>query len=571
MREFEKHSVLKKPLSVIRALYQGRDVRQDIGVSQWFRKFINQNRSDIPLLAGPESQKLLTPKSLVRVLGMVQDQLPCDFCLGIYDVVEEKTGRVQSTQCGLWLEQADAPPPGHVHRPDKNMLVPRKSLYVTQIPNLAYWVEHERATPGEGLKSACDCIIRLYFNLGDKIPMNTACEFIGVWSPAIEGGPHVLNCIWIEELGSGWPLSPNFKLNKNAWEEDMYALKPHIPVIRNEILELITKVLKGNQILANYILLHMISSVPKKRGFGGEVMLGYFVLNITGCPDSKEENCDSFAIAIHRLYESLFPKVHLCHMNRLSMNKERWVPMKNHETETLEYGRLQNTSDTFLIVNETALSDGKLVNNGVLNIRSLNTLVTEQRIEFDFVWSTVPFETSMPVIILSHGKSIINCNAMVHLSKTPEALEISDLLKSNCKITGTYMSPSCIDALFDSLHPDKLLLWRKYILLSRQLNEKGMTMDESCSQLAQRCFVATRAKNPDFTEKDFHYQLNILRAITMSYGESKMTITRYNEMRTLEEDRIAALPERLKKRKSRTFSAACMKSSNGTEQMKRPK
>lgn len=564
MREFEKHNVLTKPLSVIQALYRGRDVRQDIGVAQWFRKFIDQNRSDIPLLTGPESQKLLKPKSLVRILGMVQDQLSNDFCLGIYDIVEEKTGQVQSTQCGLWLEQADAPPPGHVHRPDKNMLVPRKSLYVTQIPNLAYWVEHERTTPGKGLKSICDCIIRLYFNQGDKIPMNTACEFAGVWSPAIDGEPHVLNCIYIEELGRGWPLSPNFELNKNAWEEDMYALKPHIPAIRKEILELMTKALNGNRILANYILLHMISSVPKKRGFGGGVMLGYFVLNITGCPESNEENRDSFAAAVHRLYESLIPKVHLCHMNRLSMNKERWVPVKNHETEKLAYGRLQNTSDTFLIVNETALSDGKLVNNGVLNVRSLNTLVTEQRIEFDFVYSTVPFETSMPVMILSHGKSIINCNAMVALWKSPEALEISDMLNSSCNITGAYMTPSSIDALFKNLHPNKLLLWRKYLLLSRQLNGRGMTMEESCSQLAQRCFVATRAKNPEFTETDLHYQLNILRAITMSYGESKMTITRYNEMRTLEEDRKAALPERLKKRKRPSPGGVRVKSSDGT-------
>jgi len=556
MREFEKHSVLARPLSVIQALYRGKDVRQDAGVSGWFRKFINQHRSEIPLLAGPESQKLLTPKSLVRIFGMIQDQLCNDFCLGMYDVVEEKTGRVESTECGLWLEHADAPPPGHFHRPDKNMLVSRKSLYVTQIPNLSFWVEHEIAKPGKGMKSPCDCIVRLYFNQGDKIPMNTACEFVGVWSPpAREGEPHILNCVFIEELGSGWPLSPNFKLDKNAWEEDMYVLKPHIPLIREEILELITKVFHGNRILANYILLHLISSVPKNRGFRAGVLLGYFVLNITGCPESKEEQHDSFAAAMDRLYESLYPKVHLCHMNRLSMNKERWVPVKNHDTEELEYGRLQNTSDTFLLVNETALSDGKLENNGVLNLRSLNTVVTDQRIDFDFVYSAVPFETSMPVIILSQGRSLIDCNAMVELGKTPKENGISDMLNSSCNMNGDHMGPSSIDSLFKDLQPNKLLLWRKYILLSRQINEKGLIMEEGCSQLAQRSFVATRAKNPEFMEKDFHYQLNILRAITMSYGECKMTITRYNEMRTLEEERKAALPERLKKMKRSALAA----------------
>jgi len=561
MKELEKHNVLARPLSVIRALYRGKDVRQDAGVSRWFRKFINQHRREIPLLSGPESQKYLTPLSLVRIFGMIQDQLSNDFCLGMYDVVEEKTGQVESTECGLWLEQADAPPPGHFHRPDKNMLVSRKSLYVTQIPNLSFWVEHESGKQEKGMKSPCDCIIRLYFNQGDKIRMNTACEFAGIWFPAREGEPHILNCVYIEELGSGWPLSPYFKLDKNAWEEDMYVLRPHIPAIREEILELITKVFHGNRILANYILLHIISSVPKNRGFGVGVMLGYFVLNITGCPESKDGQSDSFAAALHRLYENLLPKVHLCHMNRLSMNNERWVPVKNHETETLEYGRLQNTSDTFLLVNETALSDGKLEKNGVLNYRSLSTLVTDQKIDFDFVYSAIPFETSMPVIILSHGRSLIECNAMVHLRKTPEENEINDIQNSS----SIHMSPSSIDALFQDLLTNKLLLWRKYILLSRQINEKGMTMEESCSQLAQRSFVATRSKNPEFTEKDFHYQLNILRAITMSYGECKMTIARYNEMRTLEEDRKAALPERLKKKKRSPLGPVRVRRAEGTD------
>merc|ERR1719427_1752172 len=127
---------------------------------------------------------------------------------------------------------------------------------------------------------------------------------------------------------------------------------------------------------------------------------------------------------------------------------------------------------------------------------------------------------------------------------------ISDMLTSSCNITGTSTTasttgPKFIDSLFASIHPHKLLLWRKYILLCRQINEKGLEMADECSELAQRCFVAARSKQqePAFTESDFHYQLNIVRAITMSYGESTMTIPHYNEMRRLEDERIDNLNE----------------------------
>lgn len=547
MPEFESQSVINNPLSVIKSLYKGKDPRKEVGAIEYFQNFVKKYSNEIPSLTGPESTHRLRAKGLVRVTGMVQNQLANDYCLGSYDVVDEKTGSIVSTECGLWLEEMDAPSAGLQQRPNESMLVERRSVYVIQIPNLSHWVHHER-TKHEGFKSPCDCIVRMYFDLGKELPMNEAAEFIGIWTPAKDRRPHVINCVHVGEIGSGWPLSPSFKLNKIAWEEDLTAIIPHISKIRKEVLHTITKALNGDRLTANYIFLHMISSVPMNRHIAG-VVLGYFVLNITGCPESKEDDKDSFAAGVARLYQYFLPKVHLCSLSREIMNNKRWVPVKNHETDDLSYGRLQNTSNTYLLVNETALSDGKLERNGVPNLRALSTLVSEQRIEFDFVYHSVSFNTSMPTIIMSHGKSIVNCDAMIQLKQEKAVGEVSELLDTLCSISNvSTIGPAFIDGLFANVNPHKLQLWRKYMLLCRQINEKGLVMEKACSELAQRCFVAARSKKeePAFTENDFHYQLNIVRAITMSYGESTMTIPRYNEMRVLEEDRIDNLPQRRK-------------------------
>jgi len=476
---------------------------------------------------------------------MVQNQLNNDYCLGSYDIVDKKTDTVNSSECGLWLEESDELPAGFEQRPNESVLVERRSLYVIQIPNLSHWVHHEKSQP-KGLKSPCDCIVRLFFDLGKDIPMNEAGEFIGIWTPSKGLTPHVINCVHIGAIGSGYPLSPSLSMNKTAWEEDLNAMKPHIPTIRKEVLQIITKAFYGDHLAANYIFLHMISSVPKRRHVAG-VVLGYFVLNMTGCPESKEDDPESFAAGVARLYQYVLPKVHLCNLSREAMNNERWVPVKNHETDDVSYGRFQNTSDTYLLVNETALSDGKLERSGVPNLQALSTLVSEQRIEFDFVYHSISFDTSMPTMIMSDGKSVVKCDAVIQLKQEKTGGDdVNELLDTLCNSSKfPTKGPSFIDTLFANVNPHKLLLWRKYFLLCRQINEKGLEMAEDCSELAQRCFVAARSKEqvPAFTESDFHYQLNIVRAITMSYGESTMTIPRYNEMRRLEEDRIENLHE----------------------------
>ena len=58
---------------------------------------------------------------------------------------------------------------------------------------------------------------------------------------------------------------------------------------------------------------------------------------------------------------------------------------KNYDTNLMEQGYLATlTPGTVLIVDETNMQPGKIINNGVKNIKALATLIEEQAVEMDF-------------------------------------------------------------------------------------------------------------------------------------------------------------------------------------------
>lgn len=58
---------------------------------------------------------------------------------------------------------------------------------------------------------------------------------------------------------------------------------------------------------------------------------------------------------------------------------------KNYDTNLMEQGFLASlTPGSILIVDETNMQPGKIINNGVKNIKALATLIEEQSVELDF-------------------------------------------------------------------------------------------------------------------------------------------------------------------------------------------
>jgi len=568
---FHSDEVLENPVKLIRKFFTHKalgdkgltpevlQAKSDPGIQQLFAHYVARNRDKIKTLQGPKSAKSLKPQSLVRVVGMHQEGAGNEYVIGAYDVVDSKTKEVVERRSAVFEELTTVEvPEGQEVAWDAACLVDRRSIRVVKIPYQSDWVSQETSPTPKGWKSNCDVLVRLWFDMalsGGGLKLNAACEFIGVWTPAKDGEPHILNALCSYEIGSGFPLCPSIEMNKSKWDEEICALKPQAEAIRKELLEIFTKVLDGDAMLAKYVLLHMMSTV-RSPSSKAHLRVGYMVFNVTRVPHSREDDDDSWAQKFKRLYELLLPKVQMHHLSLKQLNQASWVPFMEGGNEQLKMTKLQCTPNTFLILNNTALTEGQLKGHGIPNMTALAKLITEQQLDYKFIVHSLPFKTAMPTILLSEGKSMLPMDAQIAFKKNRGAEDpsgIKDLLSSMLggSASGAEQhGPGFVDTLFKEVNPVKLALWRKYILLCRQLGTK-ISLSESCSKLAQRWFAAERQRAPGKPEMDakvFHYKLNLARAVAQSLGEESVEIKHFNEMRNLERDRIESLPPPAKKK-----------------------
>lgn len=80
---------------------------------------------------------------------------------------------------------------------------------------------------------------------------------------------------------------------------------------------------------------------------------------------------------------------------------------KDYECNRLTSGILQLSKDTHLVLDETQMQQGRLDAAGVGNITALGSLIKTQKVEYDFKYYKMEFDSDISVLILSEGKSLL--------------------------------------------------------------------------------------------------------------------------------------------------------------------
>lgn len=88
-----------------------------------------------------------------------------------------------------------------------------------------------------------------------------------------------------------------------------------------------------------------------------------------------------------------------------SLNKTKFTPKSVNEN--LEAGLLQLIDGTVVLVDETVLDEGQLVDPGVRNFQALNDLIQNQTLSYEFPFSQYEFDTDLNLITLSNSKSML--------------------------------------------------------------------------------------------------------------------------------------------------------------------
>ncbi|KAG8224647.1 hypothetical protein J437_LFUL003081, partial [Ladona fulva] len=206
-----------------------------------------------------------------------------------------------------------------------------------------------------------------------------------------------IHIVAAKKLSHANPLLP--KKCHESWDTVSKSLLSEAKLIRDELMLVLTQLLLGDQLAAEYMLCHLVSTIYLRND---ALCLGQLSLNLCNVP-----NRDNYSKRLYDILTLMLPHSHYLPMTIDNINKLTFRPKKDYKTNRLTSGILQLSSNTHLVLDETVLTTGQLDSNGVHNVTALGHLITQQRVDYDFQFYNMEFQANIPVLTLSEGKSLL--------------------------------------------------------------------------------------------------------------------------------------------------------------------
>ena len=185
------------------------------------------------------------------------------------------------------------------------------------------------------------------------------------------------------------------------------------PVARVELHTILTACMLGDTLAADFLLLHLISRVYLRRDV---LVLGKLSLNLHGLAGAGE-----WPRRLATVLSLLTPQSHYLPLTRDTLQQTAFQPKKDFEANRLVAGQLQLPAGTHLWLDETVMTNGQLDATGLRNLTTLGNLITWQRLEYDFQFQTLEYDTDLPCLVMSEGRSLLPSDAAVLVQPKQEA------------------------------------------------------------------------------------------------------------------------------------------------------
>ncbi|KFZ59353.1 Mini-chromosome maintenance complex-binding protein, partial [Podiceps cristatus] len=324
---------------------------------------------------------------------------------------------------------------------------------------------------------------------------------------------HVILAQKLQHINPLLPACLNEEESKTFVSNFMSELSP----VRAELLGFLTHALLGDSLAAEYLILHLISTVYARRDV---LPLGKFTVNLSGCPRNS-----IFTEHIYRIIQQLVPASYRLQMTIENMNHSRFIPHKDYAANRLVSGVLQLASNTSLVVDETQLEQGQLDTTGVHNVTALGNLITWQKVDYDFSYHQMEFPCNINVLITSEGRSLLPSDCQVHLQP--------QIIPPNME---EYMN-----SLLTAVLPSVLNKFRIYLSLLRLLD---YSISDEVTKAVEEDFVEMRKNDPEsITADDLHRTLLVARFLSLSAGQTTLSRERWLRAKQLEALRKARLQQ----------------------------
>ncbi|XP_058242003.1 mini-chromosome maintenance complex-binding protein isoform X1 [Hemibagrus wyckioides] len=315
-----------------------------------------------------------------------------------------------------------------------------------------------------------------------------------------------LHMLYAEPLQHNNPLLPSsVSEDKGAF---LNSVTSEMSSVRAKLLTYLTHVFLGDSLAAEYLILHLISSVYARRDV---LPLGKFALNVSGCPHTSP-----FTEQLYQIIQQLVPSSYRLCMSLHNMNTQRMVPRKDYTANRLVSGALQLGRNTSLVLDETHLEQGQLDTTGVRNITALGNLISWQKVDYDFNYHQMEFPCNINVLIMSEGRSLLPCDCQVHLNPTVSPPNLEEYLK----------------AVQHAQLPSQLNKYRVYLTVAHLLD---YSISDQMTKAVEEDFVEMRKDDPQsISAEDLHRMLVVARLLSLSYGQTTLSREGWMKAKQLE-------------------------------------
>eukprot|EP00347_Sterkiella_histriomuscorum_P016942 403351260 len=434
---------------------------------------------------------------------------------------------------------------------DQRFAQERGNLLGITVPNVNSWVKNQNSQ--EKPKS---CLIKVYDDQVRGFKLNDSVTFIGILEVQKQAGGVAQSANGDEEmkidegsmyagadqgfegLSNGIPNEANLPhlhaitfrrdltLNTNqllrksdVTQQTIVQHSNDIADARNKFIAIAKLILNNDSVAAEYLLLNLISKVHTRKD---GLVLGNVSINISNITTPQVKQ-------LTRLIEAISPFSMYLPFTIDSLQNKILTPRKNYDTNQLEPGLLQMLDNTFVIIDETQLKEGQIKEQGIQNIKALATLIEQQVVVYDFMYSQMEMPINSGVLVCSEGRSMMKNTQQVVL-KNADPSFVFDSDKFN-------------QVLNDQETLNQL---RRFLLAVNTYSEitfQEYQIPAEVSEYCQNIFIEMRkAEMETFgavkTNADtFHTLLTYARLIAASEGKLGLENAMFDKARSLEQQR----------------------------------
>lgn len=391
-------------------------------------------------------------------------------------------------------------------------------------------------TPVPHQSAASAVIAKFYGMTGDRtssLILNTVIEVVGVLQEGMEVDPMPQNAFAAELIAHNpqnvmrlhvvqWRVTPAWHLNpliahlgQNGIRSALTEVRNIVSDIRRSLIEYFQGVLLGDALAAEYLVMALLSK-PLRRG---EQLVGKLSLNLVLPSNHDNQATEALRMALHSICSSVVT----IDVNIASLNSREVYARKDYEVNRLRAGCLQLAEGSCLLLNETALSHGRLAERGVKNMRALKAVSNQGVALVDFKYYESEVDVQYSTVLLSKGgKSIVGGDVVIRVIENPPGCVTLQNWEAR------WLARDVIEKLRMAL---TLLLEDGRFDISDQISE----------EVSQTYVEARRNGGAKDGQESLQRWLAVARASARTFGESQLSSERWKyamELERLRECRV---------------------------------